>query len=140
MTFREMTKADLDFVSSNSISRGIISKQPEVTDWNYALEHEGLTLGIGGIRLITESTAWGWIEITHYAVSHITTAYRTIKEWTDILCKNQGITRLQVYVAVDFPEALRTAEHLGFHKEYDEPMRNFLGNGKDAYLFVRHFK
>lgn len=134
-----MQQADVDFVANNSISRGIFHKQPEITDYSYCLEHEGKVLGIGGVRLITPTVAWGWLDITHYAGDHMLTSYRVIKEWMEILCKDKGIKRLQAYVDCSFPEAIRTVEHLGFEKEFDKPMRKFVGND-DAWLFVRFFE
>lgn len=135
MEFRELKQEDINAVKDDSISRGILSKQPEVIDFSYALEHEGKILGIGGIRLINLTTAWCWLDLTHYAGKHITTVYRVIKEWTDILVKDKGIKRLQAYIETDFPEAIRIVEHLGFHLESTMP--NFV-DGKPAYLFVKY--
>lgn len=134
MNFREMIQSDVDFVKDHSVSRGIFYKQPEVTDFSYTLEHEGEILGIGGIRLINPTTAWAWIDMTHYAGNHIIAVYRVIKEWMDILCKEKGIKRLQAYIEMDFPEAIRMVRHLGFKEE--SVMKNFMGD-KDAFMFVR---
>ncbi len=134
MNFRELKQSDIDFVADHSVSRGILSKQPEIIDFSYTLEHEGEILGIGGIRLINETTAWGWLDLTTYAGNHITTVYRVIKEWMEIICKEKGIKRLQAYIEMDFPEAVRTVKHLGFEQE--SIMKNFVGN-KDAYMYVK---
>ncbi len=136
MKFRELKQEDIDAVKNDSISRGVLSKQPEIIDFSYALEHEGKILGIGGIRLINLTTAWCWIDLTHYAGKHITTVYRVIKEWTEILVKDKGIKRLQCYIETDFPEAIRIVEHLGFYQE--SVMRKFVGN-KPAFLYVKYF-
>ena len=134
MIFREMLQSDIDFVKDHSVSRGILGKQPERTDYCYALEHEGKILGIGGIRLINMTTAWAWVDITDCAGEHIIVGYRVIKEWMDILTKEKGIRRLQAYIDPDFPEAVRMIEHLGF--EYEFTMKDFLPNG-DAYMYKR---
>lgn len=136
MNFRELKQEDIEAVKDDSISRGILSKQPEVIDFSYALEHEGKILGIGGIRLINLTTAWCWLDFTHYAGEHIITVYRVIKEWTEILVKDKGIKRLQAYIEMDFPEAIRIVEHLGFYRESTMP--KFVGN-KSAYLYVKYF-
>lgn len=136
MEFGELTQADIDAVKDNSISRGILHKQPETIDYNYALRHEGKVLAIGGIRLINETTAWGWLDVSKDAESHIITVYRVIKEWMEILVEQKSIKRLQAYVECDFPKAKRTIEHLGFVLESIMP--RFVGE-KSAYLYVRHF-
>lgn len=137
MNFREIKQEDIDFVAEHSISRGVLSKQPERTDWSYALEHEGKVLGVGGIRLINNHTAWAWVDTTEYAREHLKTGYRVVREWMEIICKEMGIVRLQAYVEVGFEEAERMVKHLGFEKE--SVMRNFVGS-KSAYLFVRIMK
>lgn len=136
MEFRALKQEDIDAVKDDSISRGILSKQPETIDFNYTLEHEGKVLGIGGIRLINMTTAWAWVDLTHYASEHIITVYRVIREWMEILAKDKGIKRLQCYVEVDFPKSKRMVEHLGFRSKYTMP--KFVGN-KSAYLYVRYF-
>lgn len=136
MEFRELTQADIDVVKNNSISRGILHKQPEIIDYSYCLKHEGKVLGIGGIRFINQTTAWGWVDISKDAESRIITSYRAIKEWMEVLCRDKGIKRLQCYVEMDFPEAIRMVEHLGFEQESIMP--RFVGE-KSAYLCVKHF-
>lgn len=136
MIFRELTQTDIDAVKDKSISKGILHKQPETIDYNYALEHKGKVLGIGGIRLINETTTWAWVDMSKDAEEHIITVYRVIKEWLEILARDKRIKRLQAYVEVDFPKAVRMVEHLGFHQE--SVMPKFVGE-KSAYLYVRFF-
>ena len=137
MNFRETTQEDLDFVANHSVSRGILKRQPECIDYCYTLEHEGKPLGIGGFRLINLTTAWAWLDMTDRAGGHLIPAYRVIKEWMDIFVKEHEIKRLQSYIAPDFPEAVRMAQHLGFHKE--SILENFMGDKKDASLYVKLF-
>lgn len=134
MEFRETTQEDLDFVADHSISRGILKRQPECIDYCYTLEHEGKPLGIGGFRLINATTMWCWVDITDCAGNHIIPAYRVLKEWIDIFVKEHKIKRLQAYIEMDFPEAIRMVQHLGFEKE--SIMKNFVGD-KDASMYVR---
>ena len=136
MNFRETTKEDLDFVADNSVSRGISKRQPERIEYSYTLEHEGKVLGIGAFRLINATTAWIWCDITHLAANHMIVVYRVMKEWTEIFVKEHGIRRLQAYIELDFPEAIRMITHLGYHRE--SIMKHFIED-KDAYLYVRFF-
>ena len=134
MNFRETTQEDLDFVSNHSVSRGILKRQPECIDYCYTLEHEEEPLGIGGFRFINTTTAWCWLDMTDLAGEYIIVAYRVIKEWMEIFVKEHGIKRLQAYVELDFPEAIRMVQHLGFEKE--SIMKSFVGD-KDVSMYVR---
>lgn len=136
MEFGELTQADIDAVKDNSISRGILSKQPQEIDFSYALRHEGKVLGIGGIRLINLTSCWLWVDMSKYAREHIKTCYRVISEWFEILMKDKGIIRAQCYIEADFEEAIRLVRHLGLHYEFTMP--NFVGK-KPACMFVRFF-
>ncbi len=136
MEFRETTQEDLDFMANNSVSRGIQKWQPEQAEFMFTLEHKGEVLGVGGFRLINLTTSWGWVYLSHLAGNHVIVVYRVIKEWIAKFVEDHKIKRLQCYVEMDFPEAIRMAEHLGFHKE--SVMKNFMGD-KDAFMFVRIF-
>lgn len=134
MNFRETTQEDLDFVTDHSVSRGILKRQPECIDYCYTLEHERKPLGVGGFRLINETTAWAWCDLSDCAGSHIRVCYRVLKEYIDIFAKEHGIKRFQAYIEVNFEEAVRMATHLGFHYEFT--MSNFVGN-QSAYMYVK---
>lgn len=121
-------------MKDHSASRGIFSKQPEVTDFSYCLEHEDKVLGVGGIQMINHSTSWVWLDLTDNFKDHVPTVYRIIKEWMEILCKQKGIKRLQAYILPDFPEAMRMVEHLGFL--YESRMEKF-ADDKDAFMYKK---
>ncbi len=135
MKFREATKEDLDFVSENSVSRGIQKLCPEQIEYLFVLEHDGI-LGIGGFKFINATTAWTWYDLTHLAGNNMIVVYRTIKEWMESFVKEHGIKRLQAYIELDFPEAIRTAEHLGF--KWESNMENFIGD-KMVFMYKRTF-
>ena len=134
MKFREMTNEDFEYLKSHSASRGIFKNTPARTEYSFSLEHEGQLLVSGGFRLINLRTAWCWLDMTHHAGSHIQTLYRVISEWIDVFVDEHHLTRLQAYVDPDFPEAIRTVQHLGFERESN--MKNFYGD-RDAFLYVR---
>ena len=136
MNFRETVQSDLDFMADNSVSRGIQKHCPEQIDYCYTLEHKGNVLGVGGFRFINLTTSWVWYDFAPLAGQHIIVVYRVLKEWMDVFVKEHGIKRLQAYIEIDFPEAVRTAKHLGFRKE--STMQSFVGN-QPAYLYVRFF-
>ena len=134
MQFRETTQEDLDFVANHSVSRGIQKRCPEQIDYSFTFEHQGEVLGVGGFRFINTTTAWAWLDMTDLAGSHIISCYRGIKEWIDKFVKDHNIRRLQAYVEMDFVEAIRMVQHLGFKKE--SIMYNFMGD-KDAFMYVK---
>lgn len=135
MEFRQLTQEDIDYVREHSISQPKLAATNEA-DNNFALVHEGITLGMGGIRMLTDTTAWAWVEMTEDAKKHLATGYRVIKDWMNKLCEIHKIKRLQAYVQADFPEGISMAKHLGFHVE--SMMGKFIGD-KHAYMFVRFF-
>lgn len=134
MKLRDATRADLEFVGEHSISRGCFKEQPTTIDYVYALEYEGLTLGVGGIKMVTPTVAWAWTDWTKYALKFRKTGYETVKKWMDVVVKQKGIKRLMAAVECDFEQALHMAEHLGFEKE--SVMFNW-SDGKPAYMMVR---
>jgi len=72
--------------------------------------------------------------MTDEAKDHLQIGYRVIKEWMDEFVKDKGIIRLQAYIDPNFPEAIRTVQHLGFERESN--MRRFYSD-RDAYLYVK---
>ena len=136
MRIREATKADILYVADHSASRGCFKDQPDQIDYIYTLEHEGDVLGIGGIKIINPTTAWCWVDVTVNGKKHMIMAYRTLKVWIDKLVEIHGLRRLMAAVGVDFPEAIRMIEHLGFVREYT--MEQWSGD-KPAHLYGRIF-
>jgi hypothetical protein len=137
MEFRQSTEEDLKFVEKYSLypsSGKVISDQ---IDFIYTLDHGDYILGVGGFRLITDSTAWAWIDLTEYVGSHLVMTLRVIKEYMEIFCRDHHIRRLQAWVERGFTEGLRTVRHAGFVEEY--MMHDFLGKGRDAIMFVKYF-
>jgi RimJ/RimL family protein N-acetyltransferase len=133
MQFREATESDLRIVSKDSISRGC-REFPEAIDLVYALEHDDIVLGVGGLKLMNEHTAWVWMDMHVEARKHIKLIIRLLKRFLDGFASKRGITRLMAAVDVDFPEAIRTVEHLGFHRE--SRMKAYNGD-TDAFLYVK---
>ena len=134
MEFRESTQEDFDYLADHSVSRGIQKQCPEQQEFVYSLVHEDVVLGIGGFMLINKTTAWCWCDFSTDAGSHILTAYRTMRDWIEVFCKEHGIVRLQAYVECDFTQAISMVQHLGFKKECI--MERFMGD-KDAFMYVR---
>ena len=136
MDFRELQESDITFMREHSLNKCFYKECPEQTDYTYALEHYNQVLGIGGIRMINNSTAWGWFDLSDAAEDHLIVTYRTVKEWLEILCNEKKIIRLEAYVRVGFEAGVRTVEHLGF--KFESRMPQFIYHNP-ADLFVRFF-
>lgn len=134
MQLREATVEDLVEVARTSISRGCSGKQPEVIDYVFALEHDGVVMVVGGIKLITLTTAWMWFDMAKCAEGHILAVYRIIRDWMDELIRLHKLERVMAAVEIDFEKAIRTVEHLGFVLESTMP--RFFGN-KPGLMYVR---
>lgn len=137
MEFRESTEADLEFAAEHSLYPSD-KDQPTRIDYAFTLDHGDFILAVGGFRMITETTAWGWIELTEFMGPHLVATYRVISEYMDIFCRDKKIRRLQAWVRKGFTEGMRTMRHLGFDEEY--MMKDFLGEGQDAIMFVRYYQ
>jgi hypothetical protein len=128
-----MTQQDIEAMKDVSISRGAIHSGIEQIDYTYAIEHEGEVLAIGGIRLLTPTTAMCWTDLSCHSKRYMLRIYRAISEWLETLTKDYGIKRLQTYIEMD-PVMINWIEHLNFKRE--SVMKQFL-DGKDVYLYAR---
>lgn len=137
MEIRELEQSDIEKMKDKSISRGILDKMPPQIDFSFCLENEGTVLAIGGILLITETTAWAWLDLSEDSLDYTATVYRTVKDWMEKLVAIHKIKRLQAYVECDFAKGVRMVKHLGFIKEHIMP--RFVGE-KSAYLYVKHYE
>lgn len=134
MQVSKATDADLKAMGKQSVSRGCLGSIPETTDFVYALKHRRELLAVGGIKLMNPTSAWAWLDLAPPALKHKTAVFQAIRDYLDGLMNKSGLTRLMAAVEVDFPEALRFAEHLGFR--YESRMENWIGD-KAAYMVVR---
>jgi len=139
MRLREATIEDEKIMETFSVSKGNFKKTPESTSYIYTLEHDDKVLAMGGIVLITPTTAWCWVDLSVDAFAHIVTVYRTIKEWLDTLVVEKKIKRLQAYVLSDIPEAVNLVEHLGFNYEYTMPCFAGETGNTSAHLYSKIF-
>jgi hypothetical protein len=137
MEFRQATEADIQFAADHALYPKRDPDKENCADFVYTLDHGDYLLAVGGFRMITDTTAWGWVELTEFVGNHLVPTIRVISEYMDIFCKNHKIRRLQAWVADRFEEGFRTVRHLGFDEEY--LMKDFLGKGKDAIMFVKFY-
>ena len=146
MEFRQLIKSDIEYMKEHSTKDAFYKEMPAQADFDYALDHNGDILGIGGFRMINNTTAYCWFDLSDKSKEHTIACFRCIKEWIDGytfdgkyhpgFCETMGILRLEAYVKVGFEEGVRTIEHLGF--SYEHRMLKFIGQ-EPADLYVRFF-
>ena len=134
MLIRDATPEDSDSVSERSVSRNCVGAIPKTIDLSYAIDHKGVTLAVGGIKLLNATTAWCWMDWSEECLRETALVYRTVRDWLEALIEDMDLVRVQAAVRTDFDRAIRTVEHLGFERE--SIMRNFFGE-KDAYLYAK---
>jgi hypothetical protein len=134
MNLRDMTDADIEFMKSHSISRGIFNKQPQEIAVSVCIEENGIPLAVGGIQMINCTTAWAWCDLSDESGKHIVIVYRIIRTWLEEMVEKMGIKRLQCYVERDFVEGHNMVRHLGF--DFESTAENFVGD-KPADIYRR---
>ena len=136
MQFRQLQQSDMDYMADHSaLDRAYYKKPPEPVDYAYALEQDGNVLVVGGFRMITDTTALCWLDLSEIGMEKIYTCYRVIVDWIDIFCQNYGIMRLEACVKYDFAAGVRLVEHLGF--EYEGRKKHYFGE-LDGLAYVRY--
>ena len=133
MELRPATAEDLSEVAKTSISHGE-KEAPESLDFVFAIDDHGKILAVGGAKVITESTAFVWLNLAEEARSRMILIYRVVRDWLDGWEESRTPCRLMAAVRTDFEEGKLTVEHLGF--EIESVMPKFFGN-EDAYMYVR---
>ena len=133
MELRTATVENLVEVAKTSISHGE-KEAPESLDFVYAIDDHGTILAVGGAKIITESTAFVWLNLSEKARDRMILVYRVVRDWLDGWFEGCDQTRLMAAVRCDFEEGKMTIEHLGFHQE--SVMPKFFGD-EDAYMYVR---
>jgi len=86
-----------------------------------------------GIVQLWEGRAYVWALLSVHAARHMLEITRIIKLGLD----TSPYSRIEMYVDERFEQGQRWAEMLGFEKETEKPMRNYLPGGRGAYLYAR---
>jgi hypothetical protein len=135
MRLRDATQTDFDFVAANSAFPQHSFKEPSQSIYCVALEQDNDVVAVGGLAMITTTTAWAFCEITTFATEHKIELVRNMRDYLDMMILDLGLTRLQAWVDPSRPEAIKLVKHLGFVDEFI--MKDFLGFDKPAIMFVK---
>jgi hypothetical protein len=132
-----MTHEDWDYLEEHSLYENERKNEKAPDHFAYVYEHDGNIIAAGGFQAITETTYWAWAQLTEFCDGNLVMAYRVIKEYMDIFCKENKVRRLQAWVRLGFEEGERMVGHLGFY--YESTMHNFV-DGMPAKLYVKHME
>ena len=83
MHIREAIQSDYEHLTDNSISMGCYRELPERIHYAYALEDRNRPIMLGGIVLMTPTTAWCWMDWTQEAKDRARDSYRIVRDWLD---------------------------------------------------------
>jgi len=98
---------------------------------NCSVDHMPRVLGIAGVWQIEEHRVNAWAIIDR----HIGTDYIHYHKAVKRFLEHCGYQRVEMAVEVNFEEAKRWAEMLGFKQEGF--MHKYFPNGNDAFLYAR---
>lgn len=94
---------------------------------------DGRPVACAGLVEVWAGRAYAWALLAAYAGPHMVSITRAIR------CRLARSPYRRVEMAVDagFSAGARWAELLGFERETPMPMRKYLPNGRDAWLYAR---
>jgi hypothetical protein len=93
----------------------------------------GVPIACAGLVEIWQGRAYAWALLAEGAGRYLLPVTREIRSRLDA----SGFARVEMAVDAGFIAGCRWAELLGFKLETPEPMRKYLPNGRDAYLYAR---
>lgn len=99
----------------------------------WAFKHEGRVVGIGGLIPLWPGRAMAWMVMEKDSGRGMIALTRFLPHFIDAY----GFARVEMWVSAGFDLGFRWAQLLGFQLETPEPMRKYLADGGDAYLFSR---
>jgi hypothetical protein len=94
---------------------------------------DGRPVACAGLVEVWSGRAYAWSLLAEDAAPHMLRITRAIRCALD----RSGYRRVEMAVTVGFDAGCRWAEMLGFRCETPEPMRCYLPNGIDAWLYAR---
>ena len=140
MIFRKATQEDMAFVRLNPYE-GAVKNYPymEIPDENcYTAIYESAIVAVGGLQVKWEGVGLLWLMLTadckKYGIYGLL-ALEAIKEKMEYLIEKNKLWRTEAAVRVDFPQAIKMIEFLGFERE--GIMRQYYPDKTDAILYSR---
>lgn len=136
ITIRKATQEDLDFARQNPIEVAV-KEYPRLELGGIAKTGlvDGEIVGVGGVVIYWEGVGEGWIILSKKVLNFKIEVVMCIKEMMEQVIVDCRLRRLQVTVRVDFPQAKKLVETLGFEQE--GLMRKYLPDGTDCWIYAK---
>ena len=139
MEFRPATQDDLDYVRANPFE-GAIKGYPyaQVPDDNcYTGIHKSIMLGVFGVQVKWRGVGLLWLMMCSDFKENIDSgrALLIMKRKIDWLIEKNNLHRAEASVRVDFPEAIKMVEFLGFERE--GLMKQYFPDKSDGILYAK---
>ena len=99
----------------------------------WAALHDGKPIACGGLVKVWEGRAYAWALLGNDARRHMLALTRATRRGLE----TGGFRRVEMAVQAGFEQGEHWARLLGFSRETPEPMRAYLPNGQDAYLYAK---
>lgn len=94
---------------------------------------DGEPVACAGLVPVWFGRAYAWALLSERAGAHMVAITRAVRRALDM----GEFRRVEMAVRAGFAEGERWARLLGFSRETPEPMRAYLPNGQDAYLYAK---
>jgi hypothetical protein len=141
--FKKTTQEDLDYVRLNPYEDAVKNYPYMVApdDNCYTVIYEGSLVAVGGLCVRWEGVGLLWLILTSdckkYGI-HGVVALLAIKEKVNELIENNSLWRAEADVRVDFPQAIKMIEYLGFTRECRR--EQYFPDKTDGYLYSKVIK
>lgn len=93
----------------------------------------GQVVGVGGIVTLWSGVGEAWIVLTKDILQNKVESYRCILRMFKKMTK-ENYHRIQATVRVDFPQAIKMVEHLGFKRE--GKLIAYCPDGEDSFIYA----
>jgi len=139
--------AHAEYILSQELNDKKLELSPQHKKYAMYLEYDnasftafvdGKPIAAGGIFILWENVAEGWVLATNKIWNHKLTMAKIFKKRTDVLIKENKIKRLQTAVKADFELGHKFAKFLGL--ETEGLMKHYGPDGSDYIRYARIMK
>ena len=133
---RQYQEGDIDSVRRDPLEQAVKS-YPDMHPQDYTLTAlmDGEVIGVGGIVMLWEGVAEGWILLAEEVLDFKVATYKCLVRMVDKAIKDNNLRRLEAVIRTDFPQAVKMAERLGFNREGKKI--GYCPDGQDVWIYAR---
>ncbi len=139
MEIRPYQDGDMQFVRQDPFQEAV-KDYPElpVPANSYTCVFEGIRVGVGGIKVLSEGIGEAWVLMTKQSKKNGIfglIACRAISDKLDSIAVELNLSQCQSHIRADFPKAIRFAETLGFTNPCE--IHDYFPGKVDALLYTK---